>query len=618
MLLGHAPFVAAAPAAHVMILQDQTRIDLKANGQVVERREIRTQALDGMGARALKTLLIPYNDSREHARVIGASEILPGDSNSYRLPKITTEAPISTAQAPAYSSQRVIAVAFGRLTKGAIVSAAYEVHTAAGIVPGAFGYFRVFDRTQPIRNASVSIRAPASVELYVQANDMKVVRKIEDGEQIITFNASHIASLVNVATPSERMEKSPFVAISTFPTAQDAVQAYARHLLKAEHVTLELQHLADRLAGQDIDPAGLMQRDYRWINDHIRLINVPMNLENAAPRKAQDILLSGYGSQQDRVVLLQALMRAKDIPTDLVLVPSLPVYWKPAVQPLSAFLGRVLLSANDGRDTLDIGNPLVAMGTIDPMDAGKFGYSVGPDGGVLVTHTPFSPVANMADAVSSRLTIQSDGALIGTSVVADYGALATLSRQDFLYRSPSWLRAKITREAGDLAGDVAITHYSDLMSHENRFTYVGTVTAPRFATPGSTFSIPVPRPMVSLSPLDDFVDGNGAGLCQRTVREERTVIEIPGARALRVPKNVNLRVGGGIGHYIATYRIGVGGHAVIVDRMLGLMADPADCDHDQQSVLEKLAQDVRHDMAARIMVTMPMPPALAPANKSWK
>lgn len=593
----------AAPPGAIMILRDTTHIVLHADGRVVETRFLREQATTSDGAAALKRLAIPFNSGWEQVSVLASSEITPG--SGYEIPHVNVLKPISAAAAPAYATQRVAEVRFRHVVPGTIVQAEYERVTSIHDLPGAFGLFRLFDRTQPIASAQVDVQFPAGLKLYVEGNNGSLLRKQQGDHQNVIFRIRHVAPLVDVASPSERMQKSPYLAISIYPSVHREIKAYAAKLQKAERMTLELQHLADTLGQGDIDPASLMRRYYAWINNHIRLVDLPLDLENTTPRSAQQILLSRYGSPQDRVILLQALMRAKAISTSLVMVPRLPLFWHPVVQPMPAFLGKVMLAANNNSNPLDIGSPFISIGEVAPGDAGKFGYSVGPNGGVDLLRIPFHPIDSMADAVRTSLTISPNGDLSGTAVIADYGALGEASRLAFLTRPLRSLRDRITRYAGVLATDVAIHTSSDLNTPNVRFVYGAGINDPSYVVPGSRFSISIPRPAVSLHPMANFLSQTGPGLCQSTLREEQTKINVIGARSIRAPHDIEVIAPGGVGRYTATYQVGDHGHVLYVDRTLDLTANPSRCDLKQQMALESLARSVREDLNARVQIELP-------------
>lgn len=614
-----------------VVVLDRIRVQVAASGTAEMTRTIHRRALSEDGADEVGTLRIPYNTARAFVSIKDARIVHPdGSGGPVPSTAITESAYPGTEHAPAYSGARLLTVRFPGVAVGDTVEVTYVERQWAPFTSGAFSLFQTFDRTLPIEQASMEITAPAGMPLRVQANNMQggETSTAAPGRRAWRFTATHVPPLINVASVSERTAKSPFVIATTFASAEDAARAYLARVSKPSKVTLELQHLADDLAGHDVDTGGLMRHYYAWISDHLRLVPVPLQLAAPTPRAASDILLSGYGSSEDRVILLRALMAAKGMSTDLVLVPSKPVLWAPGVPAMPDFYGRVLLVAPGESAVLDIGAPIVDLGSFDPDDRGKSGLRVSPGGAVANFVVPSVDPRDAANALVTEGTLQPDGTLVGSTTVTAFSDLATAAAQAFATESPAELRRVLTRFGSEKAEVTLVAQgrasSDDLDDPDDRARYVygAHFRVPGYAptlfrTPAPTkhdkhpvpvldvdhpgFALlPVPREFDSLSPIDEIAEHDD-GLCRRTMRVQTIDLRLPyRADALTLPSNIEVGSAGGVAHYVARYELR--GDTLHVQRALSLQASPDRCDQAQRQQLLAVIRAVRADMMAKIQV----------------
>lgn len=603
LALGLSNAAAAAPASpvHVLVVQDAVTVTVHEDGSSSTERDQIFKALDAAGAQILGAVTIPFNGERQEVTLESASIVhaatdgaaTPSDAISETLPMPTTEG------LPAFAHAKRVVVRFPNPTPGSVVALRFKVEEAHSFLPGNFSFFHVDPRTASLQAVSYTVLAPASMHLNVHANGVTGRQESVGTTQKWTFSASQVPALINTASQSELLAKSPYIEINQVGPMEEVARQYLVRTRPAEHVSLELQHLADTVGQASVEPENLMVLYYAWINDHIRLVDVPLEMGARAPRKAEDILLSGYGSIEDRVILLQALMRAKAIPTDLVLVPSLPVTWGSVLASMPSFYNRLLLTVHNGQQALDIGNPVLAMGQFSPRDKNKLGFRIAPNGGVGPIQIPNQGVSQAVSAVSTRIDVDLAGALHGTAVVADYGDLATTTREDVATLSPLELRSRLTAHA-PASTQLSIDSIDPPMVPSNQFLTRATFNTPGFLPSAGNVTMQVPRAVTSLAALDSFAQAQGAGLCQRTWRGEDTIIHVAAPHSMLPPRNVDIEADGGIGHYTATYAVDPDAGTLTVKRSVALRANDANCDHEQQAALARLAAAVRADLAAQV------------------
>lgn len=594
---------AKAPVDHVMLVSDIVNVKVNTDGSSTTERTELLKAMDASGAAALQSMSIPFNATRQTVQKVSASAAFPDDTY-IKVPakNIITVPLVSPIQAPEYSQVKRLQIHFPKLTAGAVVSVHTIVHDAHAFLPGEnYSFFQLDPRTMPLGDISYTLTAPAWMHLNVHANAVKGGVAQFGDMQRWTFSAEKLPSLFNVASQSERLAKSPYLLVTQSSTPEGMARGYLERILPAEHVSLELQELADTLGKGSVEPATLMANYYAWINKHLTLIDIPFDMGNASPRKADDIVLSGYGTAEDRVIVLQALMRAKAIPTDVVMVPTLPITWSDMLPAVPAFYNRLLLAVRNGQQPLDIGNPVLALGTFDPRDRGKFGIRIAPDGGVGVMQVPDRTVGNSESAVTTNIEIESDGSVRGASTIADYGDLATIDREQVAALQPLALRASLTPHAPP-GTTIGISKIDSPYTPDSRFLIVGNYMLSSAHSASGGYTMRVPRVFTSLSPMDAFANAQGAGLCEHTYREEDTTIHSVAGLPFLPVKRVDVTGKLGVGNYTATYDVDNSAHTLVVKRRIRLNVSGLTCDHGQQAALSVLAAAVRKDLETPINV----------------
>lgn len=600
LLLAAVAVHAHAQSSHVLVVTETVSVRVNADSTSVTDRTETLKALDAYGAKCLSTYMVPYQAVRQDVRVVEASVIEPDQSEVVITQSDIVDQPMgAVANAPAYIDAREVVVHVPKMVPGSVVM----VHTIKTekqpFLPGVFSLFEITARQWPIEDVNYTLTAPASLHLYVQANDLQGGMHTSMGQDSWIFAAHQVPPLVNVASTSEMLKKSPFIAAIGASKVDQVARQYLWRTTPPQHISLELQYIADTVGGGSIDPSVLVRRYYEWINNHVRLVDIPMELGLVKPRRADDILTSGYGTAEDRVILMQALMSAKDVSADLVLVPSLPVMWSLKIPANTAFANRVLLSTDNGQQLLDIGNPVVDFGESGPRDRGKIGTRIAMNGATTDLVIPeMHSTKDASSSVSTAILIDKHGDLSGSSIATSYGDLASDAREA-AFGGEALLAQKLARNAPK-GTTLTITSYDDPRRPTNAYTITAKFQLDKFQDKKGGFSMPLPRPVTSVPALEDFSLSSGEGLCQRTWRQEVTTIDMTQQHSFSPPADVDVTAAEGAGHYTAVYRLD--SSKLTATRTLELNADPISCGREQQSELAKLAKAVRSDLHAQVSV----------------
>ena len=102
-------------------------------------------------------------------------------------------------------------------------------------------------------------------------------------------------------------------------------------------VTPSIQALANEVTAGIADRREQSQRLYNWVSRNIRYVALEFGRGSIVPHDAGSVLGRGYGDCKDHLVLLAALLKAKGIESEIVLIDSGNKYTLSNVPRISQF-----------------------------------------------------------------------------------------------------------------------------------------------------------------------------------------------------------------------------------------------------------------------------------------
>lgn len=130
---------------------------------------------------------------------------------------------------------------------------------------------------------------------------------------------------------------SPYVQASTFADYVELGKAYQDKAKDKAKVTPEIQRLADELTRGVADKKSQARLLYNWVSQKIRYVGSYIGNGGYVPHDAQTILANKWGDCKDHVVILEALLAAKNIASSAVLIHSGRSYLLPKLAGVDAF-----------------------------------------------------------------------------------------------------------------------------------------------------------------------------------------------------------------------------------------------------------------------------------------
>jgi hypothetical protein len=202
-------------------------------------------------------------------------------------------------------------------------------------------------------------------------------------------------------------DRAPRFTLTTFRDYEMFARVYAAYVAPMAAVTPQIREQADRITDGTRDRRDQARRIYQWVAGHIRYVAVELGQGGIIPHSADSVLRNGYGDCKDHAVLFEALLRAKGIESNMVIVNSADTYTVPSVPDFAPF-NHVITWLPEFKMYADTTNGnKVPFGLLPRSEYGKPAIHVGDPQGAL-RKIPLADAGASSDRY--QLTIRMDDA----------------------------------------------------------------------------------------------------------------------------------------------------------------------------------------------------------------
>jgi len=320
------------PDDGVLILDQDTRYEIKDAHNWTQRDHVRKKILTHAGTKASAELKFDYNTAWEDVRVTEATVTAPdGTVKSIRDEEINLMDAEWVAAAPRYPAGKTLVVNLPGVEIGSVID--YEVVRECRDRP-FFSTYRVFGFTDPIVRMTLQIIAPTDLPLTIVANQADTLTATEETKGQTTVRTWSFEN--HRAIKRERYYPPPWsfrptVGVSCGQWNEYAAlvnDAFEAAVADAEAAAAKARELVD---GLETDQAKVIAiRDF--VARNIRPLGMGPyaayfepsidELPLTAITPADQVLAEGYGGGVDRAVMLTAMLRAAGLAPQFVLASS--------------------------------------------------------------------------------------------------------------------------------------------------------------------------------------------------------------------------------------------------------------------------------------------------------
>jgi hypothetical protein len=291
----------------------------------------------------------------------------------------------------------------------------------------------VFPRSAAYNSVNVTVEAPASLGLQVNATGNSIVNVTEDqaGIRRHTISITPESYAPDESGAVSVLDRDPVVQVSTYRSYEEIGESYGRNALPKARVTPEIAALADEITAGTTDRRAQAIAIDAWIKKNVRYVAVYLSFDRIIPNDAATVLKNRFGDCKDKATLMVALLAAKGIAAEQVLVDLSRGYSLPE-PPVTEAFNHVIVYLPEFDLYDDPTANLAAFGVMSIETYDKPVVRVSADGAKLA-HTPAMKPDDHTSYAKTTLNVAADGTVTGETEESDTGALASALRSDGAY-----------------------------------------------------------------------------------------------------------------------------------------------------------------------------------------
>jgi hypothetical protein len=594
--------IAAEPPASVHLYNSHTQ--LEADGRAVQTLRIDIAVRNDAAARAEAQQPMIFSEGVESVELVEGFTIKP---DGRRIPvepgAVRAQSMPAAPGMTQFDTRRRVVAILPDAAGGDVLSVTWRRTILRPILPGQFLQTILFSPRIPWDNAEVTLRMPQNLFLNTESFGPAHSVASEDGSTIHRWRWSAPSAPDRPRVLAD-LDAAPRIFASTFRDWPAFSSAYADLFVPRAGVTPAIQSLADEVVAGAANRREEAQRLADWVARRIRWVAVYVENGAFVPRRAEDVLRAGWGDCKDQVALLIALLSARGIEAEPVLVHQGATYRLSGPPTLTAFNHAITFLPEWGlyTDTTAGGAPL---GVFQANTYGKPALHL-TTAGDAPRRIQALPLGLASARLRTVLRMDSDGALEGESVTDAAGPYALVLRGAGARsmargsEADAAERLRGLQQAG--TGEVMpapLEPVGDTYRITGRFRLEprpGMIEGDSFVLPTGLRFLPRPGEGL-LGPLTRGVGADQPAPCYAGRQEEDLTLELPvELRPLRLPRGREIR------HELFDYssQWSLEGSTLRVQRVFEGRFTEQVCEGELRAAAARALEDVRRDHEVRI------------------
>lgn len=230
--------------------------------------------------------------------------------------------PRFAAGAPAYNKLKEMVVTHTGLELGATIYLDYSVISKSGFYK-KLDIDETLQESSPVKEYSVTISVPEQTAMSYSltgASGIKVVKneRKESGQKLVSWTLKQVPASFHEPYMPENNPTVPLLSASTYFSRKDALSSLNEEITKIR--SLETETYSTYITDSLTDNTQKISVILNHVLSGITYTPVPLEVTGYTVREADDVLRSAYGSMAEKANLLVTMLRAINVPAEIVAV----------------------------------------------------------------------------------------------------------------------------------------------------------------------------------------------------------------------------------------------------------------------------------------------------------
>jgi transglutaminase-like putative cysteine protease len=341
--------------------------------------------------------------------------------------QILDQLPQGSPNAPMFSDQRNKVIIYPDVTANDTVVLTVVRKAKQSVFPGRFFDSAIYSRALAWNDARETIVAPKSLPLTVETHDVNYERRVDGDKITYAWKYSAPNPMTQDIAAVGPYDREPRLFASSFANYDELGRAYAELATPKAALSEKVRSRADEIVGGEKDRHAQAVMIYEWVSRHIRYVGIELGRGRVVPHDAESILANAYGDCKDHAVLFAALLQAKGIQSEMVLINLGNLYTLPE-PPTLAQLNHVITWIPEFKIYVDTTAGVAPFGTLPFFEYGKPVVHAVLSGHALRV-IPVLPPGQAAVTLKTVSHLSAEGKLSGETTTTAMGPYAIPLRQ---------------------------------------------------------------------------------------------------------------------------------------------------------------------------------------------
>jgi len=191
-------------------------------------------------------------------------------------------------------------------------------------IPGQFSWSVLEGPSVAQRIVDVTLRTPAALGIHHDEQKFTYEESRQGDDIVRHWSGKFDAQPSDEANVADLAFAVPALRISTFPGHEAIAAAYYEQAKAKAAVTPAVKELAERITKEKADVPAQAEALFKWVSQNIRYVAVYFGSGRYVPNDTGTILSRRFGDCKDDATLLSALLAAKGIESEQVLLSTDP------------------------------------------------------------------------------------------------------------------------------------------------------------------------------------------------------------------------------------------------------------------------------------------------------